>query len=296
MENQDLISLPAEEVDKIISFIKNQKGKSKSKEEMIKDIVEQIKPLIEGARGKNLSVQVEGGDGKTIPQININIPDIVVPEPKPVKVELPEIKIPEIKVPKAEVEVRIPEIKVPKPEVNVEVPEIKVPEVKMPKEMEVKGFQGFVSKVLEALKGVFRVEIEGNDKENPLMVKVVGGLNIPQVIQTGRGGGSAIMAEIKDQVSPRGEVGTGIQSVGTAGTAEQLSPVSIPCKRVFVQALESNTAAVTVGDSHVVAALAGRRGMTLYPTQGEWFNVNNLNLLYVDVMVNGEGVHFFWEN
>jgi|GEM_PF-3468116 len=91
-------------------------------------------------------------------------------------------------------------------------------------------------------------------------------------------------------------VGNGIKAVTTAGTRVQLSATSVPCKRVRITALESNTGVVVVGGSTVVAALATRAGAPLFPTQFEWFNVSNLNLLYLDSMVNLEGVSFYYEN
>jgi hypothetical protein len=91
-------------------------------------------------------------DIKVEPQIKIEIPDISVPEAK-VKVEIPPIKI--------------PPIKVPKPEVTVEVPP-----VNFPKEMTIKGIAGFFKSVVDAIKGVLKVDI-GHKRDNPLPVILV---------------------------------------------------------------------------------------------------------------------------
>ena len=88
-------------------------------------------------------------------------------------------------------------------------------------------------------------------------------------------------------------VGDGTATVTTAGTRVQLSDVT--CKRVFIQALESNTGTIVVGGSTVVAALVGRRGFALFPTQGEFFQISNLNLLFVDSTQSGDIIHFYWE-
>jgi hypothetical protein len=98
-----------------------------------------------------------------------------------------------------------------------------------------------------------------------------------------------------------GSVGDGTQTVATAGTAVQLSSSSVSCKRVFVQCHKdngdlANKGLVVIGGSTVVAAANGRRGHVLYPTQGDWFKVNNLNLLYVDSLDNNAKVHFYYEN
>ena len=89
-------------------------------------------------------------------------------------------------------------------------------------------------------------------------------------------------------------IGTGRKTVTTAGTAVQMS--AQVCKRVFIQALANNTDAIAVGDSGVVAAAATHQGKLFYAGQGDWFNVNNLNLLYIDSVVNGEGISFYYEN
>ena len=90
-------------------------------------------------------------------------------------------------------------------------------------------------------------------------------------------------------------VGDGTATVTTAGTRVQLSATSAACKRVFIQAHESNTGTIVVGSITVVAALAGRSGFALFSAQGEWFNVNNLNLLYVDSTVSLDKIHYYYE-
>ncbi len=88
-------------------------------------------------------------------------------------------------------------------------------------------------------------------------------------------------------------VGDGTATVTSAGTAVQLSDIA--CKRVFIQAHESNTGTIVVGGSTVVAALVGRRGFAFFPTQGEWFNISNLNLLYIDSTADGDKITFYYE-
>lgn len=96
-------------------------------------------------------------------------------------------------------------------------------------------------------------------------------------------------------------VGDGTKIVTTAGV-----PVQLPnqeCKRVFIQCAEWNGdvancplgGIIVVGGSTVVAALATRRGLALFPTQGDWFNVSNLNLLYIDSLDDGAKINYYWE-
>lgn len=93
-----------------------------------------------------------------------------------------------------------------------------------------------------------------------------------------------------------GAVGDGTVNLTSAGTAQQVSTSSVPCKRVIITAHESNTNAITIGASTVVGALAGRRGKTLYPTQSEIFFVSNLNILYFDGITTGDDISFYYES
>jgi len=91
-------------------------------------------------------------------------------------------------------------------------------------------------------------------------------------------------------------VNNGTKAVTTPGTAECLVAVSTPCKRVFIQASSANTDIVAVGGSGVVADEATRQGIAIYPAQGMFLNVANLNLIYLDVIVAGEKCNFYFEN
>ena len=91
-------------------------------------------------------------------------------------------------------------------------------------------------------------------------------------------------------------VGDGTVNLTLAGTAQQVSTSSIPCKRVIITAHESNTGTIVVGASTVVGALAGRRGKALFSTQSEEFFVSNLNLLYFDGTTTNDDIHYYYEN
>ena len=89
-------------------------------------------------------------------------------------------------------------------------------------------------------------------------------------------------------------VGSGIVNIGNTGAIQQLSNVS--CKKVFIQASESNLNVMVVGGSSVAATLSLRQGLVIYPTQGVWFNVSNLNLLYVASNCDNGTIHYFYES
>lgn len=92
--------------------------------------------------------------------------------------------------------------------------------------------------------------------------------------------------------SANSTIGDGTKSVTTAGTREQLSGSSVPCKKLTIQAKIGNTGSVYVGGSTV----ASTRGIELLPTGTIQLTVSNLNLVYIDVSVNGEGVTYIYEN
>ena len=107
----------------------------------------------------------------------------------------------------------------------------------------------------------------------------------------------AIVDTSGNQTVPAGtssSVGDGTTTLTTAGTRVQLTAQA--CRRVIIQAHESNTGTMVVGGSTVVAALVGRRGISLFATQSEIFYVNNMNLLYIDSTVSGDKINFFYES
>lgn len=87
-------------------------------------------------------------------------------------------------------------------------------------------------------------------------------------------------------------LGSGSKTVTTAGTRVQLSGVSIPCKKITIQGLAANTKAIYIGDSTV----ASSNGIFVFPTQMFQLTVANLNMVYLDSEVNGEGVVYQYEN
>lgn len=84
-------------------------------------------------------------------------------------------------------------------------------------------------------------------------------------------------------------LGDGRKTVAVAGTREQLAS-STACKSVLITALRTNTGTVVVGGSTVIAAQATRRGTPLDAGESMVVRVDNLNDIYLDVTVNGEGV------
>lgn len=83
--------------------------------------------------------------------------------------------------------------------------------------------------------------------------------------------------------------------VATAGTRVQLSTVSIPCQKVEIVAETDNTGVIVVGGTTVVALLATRRGVPLNAGDVHTItDVDNLNKIYLDTTVNGDGVTYVY--
>lgn len=90
------------------------------------------------------------------------------------------------------------------------------------------------------------------------------------------------------------ELGDGRKAVTTAGTRVPLSASAVPCCWIILTALSGNTGTVVVGSSTVVASLATRRGMPLDASDSVNLSVTDLNAIYLDSAVDGEGVTFVY--
>jgi hypothetical protein len=83
----------------------------------------------------------------------------------------------------------------------------------------------------------------------------------------------------------------GRKVVAAAGTAEALA-ASTSCKTVAITAELDNTGVIVVGGSTVVAALATRQGVPLQAGDTITIDIDNLNDVYIDSTVNGDGVTY----
>lgn len=88
------------------------------------------------------------------------------------------------------------------------------------------------------------------------------------------------------------EIQDGRTVVATAGTAVQISTTSTPCRRITIQAETNNTGNIAVGASTVVAAVATARGVILAAGDAVDVYINNLDKVYIDSTVNGDGVTY----
>lgn len=86
-------------------------------------------------------------------------------------------------------------------------------------------------------------------------------------------------------------IGHGVKTVTMAGTDVALA-ASTACKRVTIQAQTDNTSLIAVGATGVDATIATGTGVVLYPGDVFELEIDNLADIYIDSLVNGEGVRY----
>ena len=204
------------------------------------------------------------------PQVDVNVPDVIVPD----------IKVPEVNVPQSNVEVNIDIDRL----LNALEPlQVLSRAKKKPLAVRLSDGEKFVklSNILEKL----ATTVQESNKQ------VVAYSSGPSEVD--------ISASSQTSISnPQGyaSIGNGRTVVTTAGTRVQLSATSVKCKRVVIIGEEDNNGTIAVGGSTVVASLATRQGVPLVALQSETIYINNLNKIYLDATVNGEGVTYVYYN
>lgn len=112
-------------------------------------------------------------------------------------------------------------------------------------------------------------------------------------LRTADGAAKWVTAAVPVPISQTaGTIGDGRTTVTTSGTEVQISGSSVPCLSLTITAELDNTDVIVVGTSTVVAALATRRGTPLSPGESVTLAIDNLNKVYIDAMVNTEGVTY----
>jgi hypothetical protein len=89
-------------------------------------------------------------------------------------------------------------------------------------------------------------------------------------------------------------IGSGKKIISTAGTRETLVNTSTPCKEVLIMALPTNTGEIWVGDSNVSAS--DNIGVVLYSKDAVLIEIDNLQKVYLDATIDGEGVSYIYIN
>lgn len=102
-----------------------------------------------------------------------------------------------------------------------------------------------------------------------------------------------ISTGISTLVATPGNIGDGVKNVAAAETRERLVADVTVCREVVITAKETNTGTIVVGGASVVAlAGATRRGVPLNARESVTIKINDLNKIFIDATVSGEGVTF----
>lgn len=88
------------------------------------------------------------------------------------------------------------------------------------------------------------------------------------------------------------ELNEGVCTVTTHEVPEQLKDVPTPCKWVIVQAQTDNTDVVAVGGPKVLATVATGTGVALAAGESITLPVRDLMEVWIDAVVDGEGVRY----
>jgi hypothetical protein len=83
----------------------------------------------------------------------------------------------------------------------------------------------------------------------------------------------------------------GVKVVSSAGTDVVLGG-DVACRKIDIQAQTDNTGLIAVGFTSVDATEATGTGVILYAGDTYSLEINNLNLIYIDSTVSGEGVRY----
>lgn len=111
----------------------------------------------------------------------------------------------------------------------------------------------------------------------------------------------AILDSSGDQISTFGSaaptsISDGSKTVTTAGTPVELVASTTSCKFLDITALSTNTGIIAVGGSTVDAQSTPVRGAFLNSEDTIRIQIDDVNKVFIDSSVNGEGVSFTFVN
>lgn len=252
-----------------------------------RDLITILTPLLENIAANARLTKEEML--QVVQQIKVEAPKVDI-APSRIQVAapvIPPIEVPKIEFPKQElvktITAAIKQIKFPKPEV-------KMPE--MPKEMKVAQFEKLLKGIEKIANARLTFSFDKINRDNPLPVILTDeqGVFYKAIMQAAisAGGGRA-----KSDASK--SVASGTLTIAAAGTAQQITSHSTACRRVWIQGMDTNTGIIAVGGLDVSATSGSLKGKMFYAGQGDWFNVADVALLYIDASVNGEKITYYYE-
>lgn len=186
------------------------------------------------------------------------------------------------------INISAPQVNVNPAEINIpalNIPEINIPELDL--SPVVKSVNDSFKKLIKSLNQALVVDKldEVIEASKNVMLGFPGSIRI-----IGASGSTVDFGSVG--IAAPSAVGDGNKSVTTAGTRVQLSSTGVPCKYVIVTANTANTDTIWLGSVTVAAG----RGRPLVALQSEKIDIDNLNKVYIDSVVNGEGVSFVYVN
>ena len=114
------------------------------------------------------------------------------------------------------------------------------------------------------------------------------GVDIGDVDITSIAAGTNIIGKVGHNITGGAD---GLKVVATAGTDVVLGG-DVDCMKIDIQAQTDNTGIIAVGFTGVDATEATGTGIALYAGDTYSLEVTNLNLIYIDATVSGEGVRY----
>ena len=143
-------------------------------------------------------------------------------------------------------------------------------------------------------KGVLLQGDDGSDRKN-VLVDSSGRLKVDIAtsssgtsVPVGITAGSAIIGKVGHDITGGAD---GVKIVSSAGTDVVLGG-DVDCKKIDIQAQTDNTGLIAVGFTGVDATEATGTGIILYAGDTYSLEMVNLNLIYIDSTVSGEGVRY----
>lgn len=133
------------------------------------------------------------------------------------------------------------------------------------------------------------VRLDASEREMPLKVIVVDEHGKP--VRNQGGGGANMMFHSSANPIPS-QLRDGNATIPTAGTSVPLFPSAQAAYDLIITAHESNTGTVVIGGPTVKAALSGRSGTPLFPTQSYSLKIADLSKVHVDSTASGDKVTF----
>lgn len=143
-------------------------------------------------------------------------------------------------------------------------------------------------------KGIL-IKTDPEDKLSPQAVIIVDTRGRP--VDLAKLGGGAMLVPSMGPTGggvkkPATIIGSGRTVVSVAGTAVKIQNTSQVCREITITALDSNTDAIFVGGSDVLATAGSEKGLLLTPTGSVTIDIDDVSKIYVDARESGDAVTY----